>query len=111
MDGAPASAPTEGAGGDKGGGGAAQALIELDKMLFQVVSAIQKGQVPDGVKAKFTAALESYRAGLDELMSDEGGAPAEAAPAQKPQGQPMPSAATPEQGANPNAKPMSHGGY
>lgn len=94
MDGG--GAPQEGQGG-----GVAQALMDLDKTLFQVVSAVQKAPIPDDIKAKFSTALDAYRAGLEGLT---GGAQ------EGPKGQPMPGAATPEQGANPNARPMNHGG-
>lgn len=90
MDAAGGAAPQQG-----GGGGVAEALMQLDEQLFRVVSAVQKAQVPEQVKSAFSSALEAYRAGLEALTG--GGA--------QPSG-----AVTPEQGANPNARPMNHGG-
>lgn len=83
-----------------GGGGVADALVALDQQLFRVVSAVQKAQVPDDVKQAFSQALDAFRSGLEALTG--GGASSQPQSA---------GAATPEQGANPNARPMNHGGF
>lgn len=91
-------APAPAEGGGEGGGGVAEVLQKLDQGLLQVTQALAQSQgAPEGAKEAFAASLAAFRQGLEILTSDGGGA---RAPQQT---------TTPEQGANPNAVPMSHG--
>lgn len=81
-------------------GGAADALVQTDEMLFKVVSAVGQAQVPDEVKQMFAQSLQAYRGGMEALMAAAGG------------GQQAPQeggVVTPEQGGG-QAVPMHPGG-
>jgi hypothetical protein len=78
------------------GGGIVEALIETDKRLLSIVTAVSQAPVPDEVKQAFAQAHEAYRSGLEALTG--GG--------QQPD---QPGAVAPEAGGNPNARPMGMG--
>lgn len=86
------------------GGGIVDVLMGIDKQLAQVVHVVSKAQIPDQVKAAFSQAQEAFRAGLSGLNDAAGGSGAPS------QAQPAGGVSTMEQGGNPNARPMSHGG-
>jgi hypothetical protein len=83
------------------GGGIADAIVDVDGKLSQLMQAVgQNPQVPDELKQALSAAQEAYRAFAEGISSLAGGQGGGAQPG---------GAATPEQGANPNAVPESMG--
>lgn len=89
-----APAPAEG-GGEEQGGGIAEVLQKTDATLYKIASTAAQSQgMPEAAKAAFQQASQAFRQGLEALTGDGG---------QEQQ------TVTPEQGANPNAVPMSHG--
>lgn len=94
-EGMPPEAGQEAPPKEDAGGGIAEGLAATGAQLQKFTEAVsQDPQVPDEVKAQFAAALEAFTGAAQGLS----GGPSAGG------------SATPEQGGNPNAKPMGMGG-
>jgi len=95
-----AGMPPEGAAAPEASGGdVGEAIVQADKILSALAQGLaQSPQAPEGAAESMAAVLEQFRAVVDGVMaSADGGAPEGPGP-----GGPT----TPEQGGNPNARPV-----
>lgn len=74
-----------------------QVLIEVNTGLAKILDVAMKAGAPDSVVKQFKMALDSFRGGVEELMSGKQG---------QPPGMQQHQVAPSEVGGNPNAVPM-----